>query len=200
MDKNWLPTGNHWGLVIDHDRQSDAGTFLDAPARIVIHTTEGSDFATMARVLDVENFEPHILIKPTAGPSRVRQYMALNRSAKALAHSAGTIDTNRMHAIQIEIAGFASQAQNWENWFYRDLGALCALIEHRVNVKHERPPVKSPAFPGGGRVNHMSNGAWKNFNGYCGHCNVPGNSHWDPGRMDLGKLFTAINDANRHYS
>lgn len=199
MDKHWLPTGNHWGLVIDHDPQNTGGDFLGAPWRMVLHTTEGADFATMARVLDVEGYEPHFLIKPSAGPSRVRQYFPLNRSARALEHRSGTIDTNRMNAVQIEIAGYAADAAHWQDWFYRDLAALCALIEHRVNIAHHRPPVTAPAFPGHGRVNHMTDDQWRRFSGYCGHCNVPGNYHWDPGQIDLGKLFTSIDTVTKQY-
>lgn len=200
LSRTWLPTGNHWGLIIDHHPVPDAGAFIDAKPRIVLHTTEGDGFDAMARVLDAENYEPNLLISPTAGPSHVRQFVALNRASKALEHPAGTVDTNRMHAIQIEIAGYAGRAHDWADWFYRDLGALCALIEHRAKVQHVGP---GHPFTGGNvHPERMSDAKWRTFNGYCGHQHVPHqpSGHWDPGAMDLDRLFHWISEANRTYA
>jgi peptidoglycan hydrolase-like protein with peptidoglycan-binding domain len=38
----------------------------------------------------------------------------------------------------------------------------------------------------------MSDDDWTKFNGICGHQHVPGNSHWDPGAMDIKGLVALI--------
>jgi hypothetical protein len=35
----------------------------------------------------------------------------------------------------------------------------------------------------------MSDDEWIAYNGWCGHQHVPGNFHWDPGKLDIGRLL-----------
>lgn len=37
----------------------------------------------------------------------------------------------------------------------------------------------------------MTTKQWERFNGICGHQHVPGNSHWDPGALDI-KAFVKL--------
>ena len=35
----------------------------------------------------------------------------------------------------------------------------------------------------------MTNDEWNDFDGWCGHQHVPENEHWDPGKLDIGRLL-----------
>jgi hypothetical protein len=35
----------------------------------------------------------------------------------------------------------------------------------------------------------MTEDEWNNFDGWCGHQHVPENEHWDPGKLDIGRLL-----------
>lgn len=38
--------------------------------------------------------------------------------------------------------------------------------------------------------NRMSVDEWKAFSGWCGHQHVPGETHWDPGGIDIDAILS----------
>jgi len=134
MNDLWLPEGRHWGLNIEHRELPNAGEFTGGGHKLVWHTTEGGGIDNMWRVLRDKNAAPHFCIDPGGGDAPVYQCIPLNRAARALEHPAGTPETNRANAIQVEIIGFAKDAKDWGHVIYRDLGALAALIDLKDQI------------------------------------------------------------------
>jgi len=46
------------------------------------------------------------------------------------------------------------------------------------------------AFTDQNQVVRLTNAQWNTFTGWCGHQHVPENTHWDPGRINIGSLLT----------
>ena len=163
----------------------DAGAFTGGGHKIVLHTTEGGTPTSVVATLKANRSAVHFVIG-TAGP--LYQLIPLNKAGRGLEHPSGP-ETNRANAIQIEIVGFAKDSQNWSDAFYERIGHLCRWIEKNFNVPHKcgvefTATASSPAKRLGGQ-------AFFEYAGYIGHEHVPGNSHWDPGRLRINKLLKA---------
>jgi hypothetical protein len=52
-------------------------------------------------------------------------------------------------------------------------------------------PLEFIGWEGAGEAarSRMSSNEWMAFNGWCGHQHVPENDHWDPGRINIGRLL-----------
>ncbi|MGW0087857.1 LysM peptidoglycan-binding domain-containing protein [Streptomyces sp. NPDC003328] len=161
----------------------------DAPARAVWHTTESgagdAAFKSVGKYLSDEAFEPHILYDPTT--DRLGQYGPLNQSARALQND-GSTRTNRVGkvCIQIEVLGRASKpfTEYWKPG--KNFKALMAALR-----SWGIPDVFPEHLAKTASDCTRSRDTWLTKGGHYGHCNVPGNSHWDPGAIDTHKLFAA---------
>jgi hypothetical protein len=193
-NKNWLPTGKHWGLIISRDQQEDAGPFISqGKPNITWHTTEGTDFYAMKRVLIQKRACPHLLV--AVGGISVLQMIPFNRAGRALEH-VGNVETNRKnHNIQIELCGFAKDTPNWTDAKYKHLAALVALIENRVNVQRHAP------LPFTTTPHRIPDSHWYGTAGHIGHQHVPDqpSGHWDPGALRINKLLGYVDDMERKY-
>lgn len=78
--------------------------------------------------------------------------------------------------------GFASD----QNVFYDKIRWLMRSIENLVPIPrqsgltfldHDDPS------------NRMTVPKWKTFSGWCGHQHVPGETHYDPGAINIGQLL-----------
>jgi Mannosyl-glycoprotein endo-beta-N-acetylglucosaminidase/N-acetylmuramoyl-L-alanine amidase len=153
-----------------------AGSYVAGPFRIVHHTTEGSTaegaFATYQERHDIPHF--------TVDDQTIYQHIDTETAATALAHPAGTVETNRLSAIQFELVGFAGKPKNPAS--LRNVGRLCRWIEKTHNVPTVWPNgYPDPPVDGGDPGHHNRNQAnWKSKGGHYGHCHVPVNVHWDP--------------------
>jgi hypothetical protein len=155
---------------------------------------------------------PHIMADPTA--RRIVQFIPLDRSAYALKHV--NVETNRRgHVAQVEIVGFAAEADNWPT------AELDWLGEHVVGPLAEHTPGTidldhHPQFFGddagftlasASARQRMSASAWANFDGIAGHQHVPTNEHWDPGGVNIARIvsaatgggFSIVDQATRDY-
>jgi hypothetical protein len=192
MSDNWLPKGKHWGLSITHHPTEDAGSFVKAAPKLLLHTTEGIDFKTMKRVLIGKRAEPHLLVGH--GGVSVCQFIPFNQAARALEHH-GDPETNRAHCIQIEYCGYASEMSKISDKVLAHLGALAVLIQHRVPFKRHAP-AKFTTTP-----HRLSGSDWLSANGILGHQHVPNQwaGHWDPGAFPVDKLIKAMSAAEKKY-
>jgi hypothetical protein len=123
---------------------------------------------------------PHFTLNPQTG--KLWQHIPLNRAAMSLKHPAGTVETNRAHAFQVELIGFASQSHAWPASAYEHLADLARWIESNGGVER-RCSVKFIAAAA-----RLAGQAWLDYDGHCGHMHVPSNDHVDPGpgfRIDL---------------
>jgi Uncharacterized protein conserved in bacteria (DUF2272)/N-acetylmuramoyl-L-alanine amidase len=154
------------------------GAYADGPFKIIHHTTEGgSASGAIATYKETRNY-PHFTVEEDA----VYQHVDTNSAVTALEHRRGTIETNRSHAIQIELVGFAGRPKS--RTALRTMAALCRWLEQQ----HDVPAVWPNGFPyppvDGKRPNVVFNRDatnWQTKGGHYGHCHVPNNSHWDPG-------------------
>jgi hypothetical protein len=95
----WMP-----GIV--HDPVTSIGPFTTGAPKGVLHTTEGSRFSGADQTLKSNGTEPHFLVGTTG---TIKQYRPITDAGTSLEHRAGTVETNRAHAIQIEVCGFAAK-------------------------------------------------------------------------------------------
>lgn len=155
--------------------------------RVTLHVTvsKPGSFDAMHGVLVRAKAEPHILYDPAT--DRLGQYFPLDRSARALRND-GTRRTNGHGIVNIQIEvcampdGFTSQWKPGPNW----LALLRAVRSWGI----------PDLWPAGRLARHGSDNvdrSWESYSkaGWFGHCNVPGNDHWDPGPIDQQAVFAA---------
>lgn len=166
----------------------------DAPPRAVLHTDEvaGSTAATrtMARR---HTWPPQLWVKPMEWKG---QLIPLNRTGYALKAVRGT-ETNHMgRCIQVEIAGRAAETHTWPDEWLRWIAeeVVRPIHEHGGVPLVTHRPVGEPSRSGYGTAAacRMSIDRWRRFSGFCTHQNVPGNDHWDAGRLDLGRIIELV--------
>jgi hypothetical protein len=188
----WLPTGHHWGLhIVRHDLSHLTGPLIPtAGDKLIWHTTEGS-FASAASKFQTGADIPHVLISPSTGA--VIQYLPFDCFSKALEHPSGTPETNRAGCRQVEIAGSAAAAATWPTDYYRRLGALAVLIEHRTGIRR----ANYHTFKIGAR--RLTPVGFLRAKGHLGHEHVPNNSHWDPGAFRFASLVAGMKWAEKQY-
>jgi N-acetylmuramoyl-L-alanine amidase len=144
--------------------------------KIVHHTAEGSSadgaFATYQQTKNIPHF--------TVDDMTIYQHIDTDEAASALKHPAGTAETNRSSAVQIELIGFAGKPKNPAS--LKNMARICRWIEATHGVPqvwpsgHPKPPVNGQD-PGGHNRNEEN---WNTKGGHYGHCHVPNNVHWDP--------------------
>lgn len=166
---------------------TSAGAYTGGPAKGVLHTTEGPSAAGAIAAFRSSGSWPHFLVDSVG---HVWQFIDSGLAARALQNLPGGVETNRDHAIQIEIVGFAAQPNNHSPAQLDALRFLMRWIESVEGVK--------PVGPGRPFADHYGQSGirfdgptWDNFGGWCGHCHVPENDHWDPGAIDINILLPA---------
>jgi hypothetical protein len=159
--------------------------FRPFPWRGVLHTTEGGTLAGAIATFKATNFWPTLTIE--ANTLSVVQHYSLSAGARALSDHA-TVE-NAARCVQIEIVGFAAQSPAWapeQLAFIRD---VMRSIEDLVPIPRLAPrPFRDLAgvsAPG----HRMTVDEWQRFSGWCGHQHVPGETHWDPGAIDIAALL-----------
>ncbi|MGW5637122.1 peptidoglycan-binding protein LysM [Streptomyces sp. NPDC003832] len=188
MGTIWIPGAERLGSGV-------IGGAMDSPnrpPRAVPHTTESgagnAAFDAVAKYLRVKAAEPHILYDPTT--DRLGQFGPLNQSARALRND-GASRTNRTGKVCIQIEFLARAAEPFTNYW-----------EPGPNYRAMMAAIRSwgvpDVFPMGALADHYADpdakrtrDIWLNQGGWFGHCNVPGNDHWDPGNISKAKLFAA---------
>jgi hypothetical protein len=192
---SWDPAAIRAGLP-------DAGRHLSGPYRIVLHSTEGTTYGGALGAYKADGSPPHFTGSYEGGRFRHWQHIALDRSAKALEHREGTVHTNRLSAVQIEIVGFADATRAakygglhvtaFPAAYLEGIADLIAWIRTQVNVKPVHPTFKAyPASYGERNGVRFSATDWLAFNGVCGHQHVPNQNHGDPGAIDIAALLPA---------
>lgn len=172
----------------------DSGSFVAAPARLVLHTTEGASAAGAIAAFKSTGSWPHFTVD---GARKIRyQHIPMNLGARALVHAPGTVETNRQGAVQIEMVGFAAQTQDWTDDTLRWLAVnVFAPIFVATGISQIHPGfVGADQSPSGVHAKQrFTEQGWAVFDGICGHQHVPcGNDHWDPGAFPIARLLTFL--------
>lgn len=164
---------------------NSAGTYTGGPFKGVLHTTEGTSASGAISAFKNNNSWPHFLVDYTG---KVWQFIDTTVPARALRNLSGGVETNRDSAIQIEVVGFAGKPNEHPATQINALKSLMRWIETTVGVKPVGPG-RNFASAYGQNSLRFTNAEWDGFNGWCGHCHVPENLHWDPGAIDLKALL-----------
>lgn len=165
----------------------------DAPAKGVLHTTEGSGWPSY----DGWTIMPHATVMPTAGEGiTIRQHLPFSQGSFALVHS-GAEPTNGAHAFQFELIGTCDpSARGMYFWPNADDKVLLDLF-HKV-IKplsdafaiplHALPFEAYPKSYGANGV-RLTQSQWHAYSGWLGHQHVAENDHGDPGAFPWDRLM-----------
>lgn len=188
MATNWVSGAERLG-------SGSIGGAMDSPnrpPRVVWHTTESgagnAAFDAVGKYLRTIGAEPHFLYDPTT--DRLGQFGPLDKSARALRND-GATRTNRTGrvCIQIEVLGRAGTPFTG---YWKPGPNFRALM---AAIRSWGVPDVFPMGALAGSYNatgvKRSRDIWLNSAGHYGHCNVPGNDHWDPGMISPTRLFAA---------
>ena len=170
---------------------------------VVWHTTEGTSLPSYDGGANAPNFTA----RPNFAAQRLEwfQHFDFDVSSRALVNRAGGVETNTLNVVQVEIVGTCDPTTHakWAkagyahlytpalpDWALRDLAAFARW----ANEQHGVPltsGVEFKAYPSsyGASSVRMSNAAWSNYRGHCGHQHVPENDHGDPGALPMAAIL-----------
>ncbi|MET7939643.1 LysM peptidoglycan-binding domain-containing protein [Streptomyces sp. NPDC005302] len=161
-----------------------------APGRVVWHTTESghgdANFKNVGDYLRTVASEPHILYDPTT--DRLGQYGPLNQSARALKND-GITRTNRTGKVCIQIEVLAKASNPFTGYWKPGPNFKALMRAIRSWGVPDTFPMGTPAATSSTTKRNRT--TWATKGGHYGHCNVPGNDHWDPGAISTAALFKA---------
>lgn len=170
--------------------------------KIVLHTTEGSNWPGYNGGRNA----PHFTVNPKTG--HIRQHIDTVVSAKALVNKSGGVQTNNDGAIQIEIIGSCdkSYAKKYNLAFVPDFDdselAVIAKVVKWAADRYDIPLTDRDLKWSDSNAAYltapqrMSASEWRKFTGVCGHQHVPENTHWDPGKLDVGRILQLAGGAS----
>lgn len=115
MPGPWLPEGAHHDLNFEHHPSPATGPYVPGTGHgLCFHITVSPWMAidSMISVLKAKHAEPQLAIggRPGYKFPVVPQFLGLDQWGKALAHPAGTLETNRVAGVQIEICATVGNA------------------------------------------------------------------------------------------
>src|SRR6516225_895300 len=113
----------------------NGGAYIGGPFRGVIHTTEFKDYTPSTTDYYGKIDPPHFTLVMDGSDSRFYQHFAITVAARALEHNAGTIDTNRRSAIQIELAWVAAEIADLPEAMLERLWDWMRWVETQAGVK-----------------------------------------------------------------
>lgn len=176
----WLPTAQRRPASVN------GPVFIDLPWRGVLHTTEGTTIEGALATFDSKKVWPNLTIDPDH--LKIVEHYPLSRGARALTDH--LTPQNAARCVQIEIVGRAAEAPDWAPERLAFIRDVMRQVEDVVPI----PRVSGRTFLDAAGVNahpgnRMSIDEWKRFSGWCGHQHVPGNTHWDPGGIDVDTLL-----------
>lgn len=161
-----------------------------APGRVVWHSTESghgnASFTNVGKYLITVGAEPHILYDPTT--DRLAQYGPLNQSARALRND-GLTRTNRTGKVCIQIEVLARASKPFTGYWKPGPNFKALMRAIRSWGVADTFPMGTPAAKASATKRNRT--TWATKGGHYGHCNVPGNDHWDPGAISTTALFKA---------
>jgi hypothetical protein len=169
----------------------NGGSYNGGPFRGVIHTTEDKSYTPSTKSYYGHFDPPHFtMVMGKSDQVTFYQHFPITVAARALENRQGGVETNRRSAIQIEIAWKAAEIDqlpeamverlwDWMRWVESQAGVDSSV--YRQFYGQEASGLNSVA--------RMTYDEWNDFDGWCGHQHVPENVHWDPGKLDIGRLL-----------
>jgi hypothetical protein len=168
---------------------------MDTPSnapRATWHSTESgagdAAFRAVAEYLIKIGAEPHVLYDPTT--DRLGQFGPLSASARALRND-GSVRTNRTGRVNVQIEVLARAATPFTGYWKPGPNFRALMAALRSWGIPDRFPMGALAGTYNDSAAKRTRTVWLGSAGHYGHCNVPGNDHWDPGKIDTAALFAA---------
>jgi len=190
---DWMPNAQPWPIPGHEGIDYVPG---DAPWRLVLHTNEViASTEALVNGYAQRGWYPHVTADPRT--RTIAQHVSFARAVTTTKNAPGGVETNRLHALQVELVGFAADAAYWPDEWCEWLGAhVIAPILMCRPIRLVGPPrpwvdardgfIARPDAP-----QRMTAVEWAYFDGICGHQHVPENDHWDPGRLREDRVFAA---------
>lgn len=166
----------------------DSGPYTGGQPKLLWHTTEGDSYPG-PQIYNGTN--PHFTCDFKR--RKLYQHTPISRASKALAHPAGTGETNHDNVVQVELVGRAAQSGSWT----RDDYAYIAELARWIEASHGVPRRSGVSFAKPVRLPWV---VWHEYAGHCGHVHAPANDHTDPGtgfRIDLVLDVLAVGSARK---
>jgi hypothetical protein len=170
------------------------------PAIIVLHSTEGAGYPSAATYRQGRS-APHLTVDPRGRTAR--QHYPLSEAAWALVAPSG-VSTNTGGAVQVEIIGTCDPRNaklpsvlTFDDGDLQYLASILRAIHYATGI-----PLTSAvswlAYPAsyGASGARLSADAWRAYRGVLGHQHVPGNSHGDPGTLNVSRLLELAGGAS----
>lgn len=186
----WL---KHPGLTRQEFTNPTTLAWKREPALIVLHSTEGGGYPS-ATTYRSGRSAPHLTVDPRERTAR--QHYPLTEAAWALAAPAG-VSTNTLGAVQVEIIGTCDPRRAGRpsvlTFDDGDLTYLAGIL--RAIADATGIPLASSVEWVGYPSSYGANGArltaaqWATYRGVLGHQHVPGNTHGDPGTLNVARLL-----------
>jgi len=163
---------------------------------LILHTTEGSTAASARAAMNANRSWSHWLCDPTPGIDSFETLIdpdptpdgdpSDDQPARSLRNLRGGVETNNRGGVyQVEIVGFAGKVHTYSDGWFTNLARRVGWVCDTYGVPRVFP------FPFTGNDGYglkgsvrISNAQWLAATGIVGHCHVPENDHWDPGRID----------------
>lgn len=171
-----------------------SGAYEVGKWKLVLHTTEGHNVAGALSAYRDHGGWPHFTV--SFEEKKRLQHVDTAVSARALRAGLGPIRTNKAHAIQVEIVGFAKDTMSQEKaeWIGREVVAPIRAAHPEIGLhgprffgQHEGIVLAQRSSP-----IRFKEQAWYDFDGICGHQHAPPkNDHWDPGRIPFDTIVAA---------
>lgn len=159
------------------------------------HTTEGRTIDAARTAF--QNYPPHLCYDPVR--DLAEQYVPLNRHAYAFRYT----ENDDEFVVQVEVVGFASGAYAWDDTICRRLAQrVVRPVADAVGVP---PVVIRTGFHGDDEGLYLaistssiriSPTELRNFAGHLGHQHMPGEVHWDPGRLPIDRILRFASEAS----
>ena len=197
MSARWYPDADR-----SQDRSQFSGVEMPRITKCVLHSTETAGWPSYP------TFAPQFTLDPWA--LKVRQHMAVNRSASTLADPSWTaVRENRDDVVQIEIIGYCDESIGPRLGKFtealtpdgiRFLGKLLAWLHTEWGLPLTAIPVdrwKSYQRGAAGGSYGLNNGVrltsaqFDAFTGILGHQHASGNHHGDPGHIAIDGILAA---------
>jgi len=150
--------------------------YVATPWKVVHHKTIGLS-ENAAGLYTPTGSWPHF----TVGRSGIQQHIDTDTAAFALEHRAGTPETNRARAIQIELVAIVAVPAHRDSLAH--LNQLLRWLETAHGIPWTWPSGRPRTATANGRDpggHNRSATNWRSMPGHYGHSQVPANSHWDP--------------------
>jgi hypothetical protein len=193
--------GTIWVTGAERLGAGSIGGAMDSPnrpPRVVWHTTESgagdAAFDAVGKYLRTIGAEPHFLYDPTT--DRLGQFGPLDKSARALRND-GATRTNRTGRVCIQIEVLGRAATPFTGYWKPGPNFRALMAAIRSWGVPDVFPMGALAGSYADTAAKRSRDIWLNKAGHYGHCNVPGNDHWDPGKISATRLFAAAPAASQ---